>query len=247
MSPTRRAQSPAIPPTRPAAPRGRSPTAVALLGAVILAGGCIARNEEIGIGVEEVTVNAIDLRDDAPRLRRDRELSSDVPAPLPLDRSDWATTRVLVPTDDILHYPTHRTDWHLSRTAREAGAYPDPLTSLQRREYTPGARLHEGGAVALGVLTDAILLPFRIIWIDPHWETTRRRSNGYARAHTQPWVAGLLSASAFEAHSSERDAELPTVLRGRPDDARQPEAAESPTEPAAAEPDRPSQSEQDQP
>jgi len=172
----------------------RTLTSLAVVSALA---GCISRNAQPGVGVDQTTVPAIDLASEGASLPESSELSSERPTPLPLDRSGWERVELYIPTDDILHFPTHRTDWHLARAARERGEYPDPLSAIEIHDRTPGERFIEGLAVEVGAITDALLLPFRIVWIEPHWEPTRARSSGYQRLPSQRWTAEVVSARAL--------------------------------------------------
>lgn len=147
-----------------------------------------ARNQfvppTIGRGDETSQTRGRVIEIDDPRTRPEADANPETHASvLSLDRSNWASTRVVVPNDLVAHQPRYTNDWAFDKsTARNRGEYPTAASAMDMpTERGADQQLAEAVLAPLAAGADLALSPLRAIAARP-WQRTRTGLEGYQRA-----------------------------------------------------------------
>jgi hypothetical protein len=124
--------------------------------------GCVADNQRLSIG-HSVHLEALEPEVAEPIPDSVPPLSQEAGA---LEQRTWASHDVMVPNHYVSHHPVmwRREIVSPTRTARERGEFPSPMTSLELAAATYGAQgMDTLISTPMGVVGDTIQLPFRAV------------------------------------------------------------------------------------
>ena len=135
------------------------------------------------------------------------------PAASTLDRSDWASTRVLVPEGGVRHRPSYTDEWVPGYAERNDGYAPTLISALDKGDTGLEMGIGEGVATAGIALFDALALVPRALFVDPFWEFNDSPEMQYERQPMRPWIPLAMNPEAEEL--PDRSDESTEVAPGR--------------------------------